>query len=130
MTTIACNTATAPRQMMIVRIEPVKTLYARGDTVILTLRNVGSAGAAFSVCGSKLQRLSYGRWIDVDTPERPCTLSIQSLPIGATADGTAGVLPLDLGAGTYRYEVALLRTETMELLAESMRASAAFIVKP
>jgi len=105
---LGCQSLTSPTSILL-RIEPLQTQYAPGDTLSATFRNVGTEPVSLNPCYSALQRHDEGRWVDVQQvnpgPSVNCPDILLTQPVGATATYVVGVLPAPLGSGTYRYRI-------------------------
>lgn len=112
------------------RIEPTRALYTPGDTVELTVRNVGNVRLSYATCGSTLEEFNRGDWQLVAVPSSNCGDVGTLLDVGESRDSFAGVLPASVPAGTYRYAIhdAHLDQGSGVLPAESL-VSAAFLVQ-
>jgi hypothetical protein len=126
-----CREATAPEALWLL-VQPTQAQYQPGDTVTLTLRNVGPQPIVTNVCGSELQRLDGGKWTGLGIPEGNCGDIGFGVGAGQSRDLSAGALPGELAAGTYRYVVpdAFIDGGSGGHVPMSNLRSAPFLVEP
>jgi hypothetical protein len=92
LTALACADATVPEPFHL-RIEPMRTRYAPGDFVEVTIRDAGARGVTYNTCASNLQQFDRGAWRPTRSFEDGgfvCDDALHSLPSGTEAIGTAG----------------------------------------
>jgi hypothetical protein len=107
LTALACADATVPEPFHL-RIEPMRTRYAPGDFVEVTIRDAGARGVTYNTCASNLQQFDRGAWRPTRSFEAGgfvCDDALHSLPSGTEAIGTAWRLSADIPDGTYRFQI-------------------------
>jgi hypothetical protein len=129
--TVGCNHPTEPVELWL-RVEPTQARYAPGDSVNLVISNIGAAPIGTTACGSSIERLDGGRWVDLGPSDRDCGDVAFLIDVGQSRVLAAGVLPRSLGAGTYRFRIPEARTAQgpLQIVPDSQLASAPLLVEP
>jgi hypothetical protein len=110
---LACgNEPTGPGEPGVLRIEPTKASFSPGDTIKLTLHNLGEKNIVYNACGLTLERWNGTRWVEFQIGSGEGVLcpaietfvnARQSRTILATILGARyGVLPAQFPVGIYR----------------------------
>jgi hypothetical protein len=82
-----------------------RDVYAPGDTVAATIRNISGVTQYFSFCNERLQRNDGGTtWTTVSPAPSACTLELRVLGVGQTVPYTY-ILPAGTPSGNYRVVV-------------------------
>jgi len=136
---LGCREVTGPSSPLLLRVEPNKTSYRAGDTVLLIRRNVSSVPIAFSDCGPpSLERLTDRVWIALPEPAEPdanriCGDGRRVMSPGGTDTIQGHRITSAVPAGTYRYLIGKIGVGESAPLSnepESARRSAPFLVVP
>lgn len=123
---------TAP-QLSLLRVEPAKVKYSPGDSLTVTLSNLGSVSIRYSGCDVVLERLDGESWTRV-TESPNCGDVAHELANGASVDIRVSFatpdrnLPISLGNGVYR--CAFMEVERLTDSKAGPVASAPFLVVP
>ena len=100
---LACSDPVAPTAKSVTATTD-RTVYARPDTVIVTVVNDSDSPLSFPPCGTPIQRRGGDAWEEVTFPNdlEACAAFDQPIPARTTWHPRYG-LPADLTPGEYRF---------------------------
>jgi hypothetical protein len=112
------------------RIVADQSSYAPGESVRLTIYNVGDLTVGYMPCPVVLERLVGNDWVTADpqVANDPCDMIVHALDPGANAFLAEKALPSGLDPGTYRLRFETIVDDRFTPLPLHSRVSSSFSV--